>query len=176
MDDLQLHGLLGGGGGSNIKSIQRGSMSLSTGYFNLGISPIDLDSTIVLINNHAPFSSYTNQQLIFRAYLLDDSHLVFNKTNSSPNSIPVNYQIVEFTNVKSLQRGEATIYEGAESIIDIAQIDQSKSLLFYSFMSNDTGSGNRGALMGGRIKNNTQLAFNYGTSSANVSWQLIEFK
>lgn len=179
-------GLVFGGlnsGGSNIKSIQRGSISLGSNTITLSIAPVDLSKTVLILTNEAAAYNKNAGANAIKGEFVDNQTLRFS-TKSFINYGPiVNFFVVEFNNVKSIQRGsfiETFVRDGSIKSRDIAisSVNINKSLIFFSFKTGDGYFGYYGSYaVGAKFMSSTSLRFSVFGDSQDVDlyWQVIEF-
>lgn len=169
---LKGHGIGTGAGGSNIKSIQRGSVTMTAKGQTITISPVDTTKAIVRINYF-----YGSSQIggcLISAELTNSTTITLNQGGSLSYQV-VEWEVIEFNNIKSLQRGIATTTT-ASSDITISSVDTLKSIIFYSHQSTSTST----TLLGNAIRvfllSNTKLQVAQ-REAINLStyWQVIEF-
>lgn len=177
MDDLRLHGLLGGG--SNVKSIQRGSavMNMNVTGIDVALSAIDRNKSIVKItvssNNTAGDNSV---QTSVQAVLTASTLLTLTRTDATNDTVTIAWEVIEFNNVKSKQVGFFTTTSGLD-YVTIANINTQKSILFFSYKSVSSVSNISTSLLSGSINSSTTLMFRQAspTSIKEIYWQVIEF-
>lgn len=181
---LKSHGI-GIGGGSNIKSIQRGEFQLSSPQSqSITISAIDTTKSILKFTVSYPNSGQSSMQpqySAFRGEITNSTTISFTRgVNTSAAYVVISWEVIEFNNVKSLQSGNLSYStNAAESIVTVNSINTSKALLFFSFSTNNSDNDASGALLKGRIISNTSIGFVQncltGGRSVAISWRLIEF-
>ncbi len=173
-----MRGIVKGGlndGGSNIKSIQRGTITLSGTSTNVTISPIDISKSIVLISIEG-----ANIDNAFRV-------LVSGRLTSSTNLLltvgnidyppTVSWQVIEFNNVKSLQRGYTSINSDIQTVT-ISSVNTSKSFLVTSKDATLFDTANFGLwFSSAALTNSTTITFSqlFSNKPGNVAWEVIEF-
>ncbi|OHD22820.1 MAG: hypothetical protein A2Y34_04330 [Spirochaetes bacterium GWC1_27_15] len=161
---------------SNIKSIQRGSVAFAaTATQVVTLAAVDLTKAVVMINYS--FTSNTTPDAAdssYAAVITDSTTLtITRKTGTSSDTHTVNWTVVEFYNVKSLQTGSYLL--ALTGTVTVSNVDPLKSLLFVSAIPGTAGSFPE-VLLRATITNGTTLTFVIGTTSnLNVKWQLIEF-
>lgn len=174
MDDLQLHGLIGGVGKS-IKSIQRGSGSiirLNTSI-TVAIQPVDRTKAVIIIDDHFHRSpNYTK----VKAEWVDDQTIKFTRQASYNNdnwNANFEYYVMEFSSLKNLQRG--SFIAGREGTISIDEIDDvSRVLLLYSYSSDY--SDNYIHTVHLKLLNSNTLSYDTKeTVNDYVNWEIVEF-
>jgi hypothetical protein len=162
--DLGLHGLIGGGG-SNIKSVQRGQLTLSTTQIDITISAVDLTKAIPII------SSYSNQvtaaTTLLRAKLINPTTLRI-YLNTYGNATNVTWDVVEFNNVKSLQIGD-TVDTVATTV---SAVNVNKSMLFASSTATSTAGYYRVSYF---LLDSTTINIKSMPITLTTTWYLVEF-
>lgn len=136
--DLELHGLVGGK--PNIKKILRGSVSTSeigtkkTTTVNISES-VNKDKSIILIQN----ITGTIMSNWFTGDFISNNSVSFTRASSMDLTLyassSLDYTIIEFDNVKSLQKGIIRISGDANkeyTLLLPTGINTQKSLLFYN--------------------------------------------
>ncbi len=169
-----VNGGLNGGGGSNIKSIQRGSHVL---YNVIGqtitIGEVDLTKSIVKITVHADTISYAGPvNRAVKAKLISSTGLNFSVNSAAPVNTYIEWEVIEFNNVKSIQKGDVALSANALKSVTVSPIETSKSVLFISHTSSTTDG--VGYLVSGKVTSPTNIDLRC-MSVSNVYWQLIEF-
>lgn len=166
-------------GGSNIKSIQRGTATLNAvSSLNVSISSVNSQNSIVRITEYYDLSSFGADDIGVTADLTTDTNIFLSRV-SSTGILVVKWEVIEFNNVKSKQKG--TFVAGAATVetVSISSVNRFKSLLFTSVLSDQTDN-NFGRLhFGQEITNDTTLTFYRYLLTAgarNINWQVIEFK
>lgn len=168
-----------GPGGSNIKSIQRGTSVLTNGgasTLNVTISSVNLSKTIVkftslIISTSGSLNSLCN------AKVTTATNLLLTRNSTTGGDITVEWEIIEFNNVKSIQTGNYTL-STMSGTVTITTVDTTKSSLYYSaYNSADTDSYTRTMTGTGKITNATTLTFALATSGVTkiIEWIVIEF-
>lgn len=183
MEDLRLHGLISGGG-SNIKSIQRGTATMETGLTEklIDISTIDMNSAIVMVSGCAYNESYADRAFV-AAEIASNAQIKLIRGYSSTNNNPISWQVVEFNNVKSLQRGSILLPFNSPypPTVDVTvnTINPEKSMLcvsFHTVYSDNSGLAIRNIQGAYNIKNSTTIEFIHSSTKVTAHWELVEFK
>lgn len=170
---------LGLGGGSIIKSIQRGSTSLgSSTNQTVNINAVDLSKAAVYISTRAPQNGYFNTISVEADFLSSTQLRLRRNYGEASLGAIVYWTVIEFEKVKSLQTGRVTYGGLTLSDVTISQINTTKSLLFFSYQhayGNDQGAFNY--LIAGGIVGNTTIRFeSYSqTTPVYITWYVIEF-
>ncbi len=166
--------------GAVIKSIQRGSGSMSTSStsVNIPISQVDLTKSIIRVTLRG---SQTQPARLFVAGKFNsDIELNFQRVVGTGVAV-FEWEVVEFNNVKSMQSGTKTSVETATTITQaISSVDTSKSLLFFSFKSTADSSTVTGAwLMTAKITSDVLLTWqryaSVGSGTTTIEWFVVEF-
>lgn len=171
-DVLKGHGI--GGGGSNIKSIQRGTVTMNAVTKDITISAVDLSKSIVQLTVKSAGSAGAD---CITGELTSATNLkLASGTTGSGNSV-VEWTVIEFNNVKSLQSGTTTQTTTTPVTVTISSVDLTKSILFFTFNTTTFGPTSNAMPMSGKFTNNTTLSFaNYDTTGTKtIKWQVIEF-
>lgn len=188
-----MRGIVKGGlndGGSNIKSIQRGFIQLDNGgaspYTNsITISAVDLTKAIIKItvNGNDPDNTYyTVERHCVKASLTNATTLALYLTAAtiSPYCPSVSWEVIEFNNVKSLQKGTTAMAGTLGSVNQtIAAIDMAKTIIFFSHSM----TGPAGNLLYQNVScvlaSTTQLTFRrliLASVSNSIYWFAVEFE
>jgi hypothetical protein len=167
-----------GGGKKSIKSIQSGEYNFSSGTSNdVSITSVDLTKSIIYFTWAEP-SMVISSNYCVRAIFNSSTQINFS-IGSFGLAIKINWFVVEYENVKSLQSG-ITTHSGGDSTnhtVTISSITTSKSLLFSSFRS----SGSE-VSVSSKINSATQLNFFKHISPSGVardafiSYFVVEFE
>lgn len=176
---------IGFGGGSNIKSIQRGYFSMSASSQNVTISEIDLNSSILFVMARYFTNTFsldsTVSQMAVMGNILNATTINFQKIGSG-TSINVTWQVIEFKNVKSVQKGFSDFArDGINEYgnVTISAIDTAKSIIVssFSYIGNDAYLS---CFSNYKILNATTIQLGRAPSITNARnywhWQVIEFK
>lgn len=164
-------------GGSNIKSIQRGSKIMTSNSNTVTISSIDLTKAIPKITLIGKGGTSNPAACYVSAKITDETTLTLEMGGWDTTYAPtVEWEVVEFNNVKSLQKGSQAI-SAATTNVTITSINMLKSTLFYSYKTTSATLSNMSAAMGGgRINTATQLTFTQlNTDDKTIEWYVIEF-
>lgn len=135
MLDIRDHGgKFGGGRGVKIKSIQRGIKGASNGVLNnTTITAVDLNKTIVFWS--ASWTRGTNPGSIRGDVWLSATNNLAMKleSDSSWPNIAVSYEVIEFSNVKKIQRiayRYGTGYTGGPANLAIQSVNVAKTFVY----------------------------------------------
>lgn len=156
------------GGGSNIKSIQRGVASVNQAL-NITINPVDVTKSIVLITVYSN-GTWGNDHL-YLGYLSSGTNLVIEKGFSNTTG-DIAWQVIEFNNVKSMQRGTFTDVGGFGAITTtktITSVDLSKSMVI-GYIKKDVGSGSNAGETGFNITLTNSTTITVKTSNGGGSF------
>lgn len=155
-------------GGSNIKSIQRGTSTIpsTTNTLTVNISAVDTTKAIVIrtVRNNALAD---NRELDVMAKLTSATTLQLTN-NTALYDVIVDWQVIEFNNVKSLQTGTVS----STQTVTIAAVDLTKSMVIISWIS-------KAPVAYPSLPNSAQLTSNtalyINAYNGNTYWQVIEF-
>jgi hypothetical protein len=170
-----LHGDVGGGGG-NIKSLQKGETSItaSSSSTNITINAVDTSKAIVLISFFGAES--VMERALVKAEITTSTNINLSRFSSaSTNPIDISWVVVEFDNVKSLQKGNFTM-SASPSSISISAVDTQKTLIFVSYNSNSTSTFANRSFLKHYLSTSTSISLvNEGAITHHIHWQAIEF-
>lgn len=183
MNDQYLHGLIGRGGAGVIKEIQRGVASFpklkGATSVNVSISEVDLSCAILKLE-YQPNQHTSPNKLCIMGKLTSSTQ--FNVSRDAGDFQPIDaiyWEVIEFENVKSIQRGDVVLPSASPQslqTVNISEIDPVKSLIFASFKTNEIQVVPSEAMMGYRIYNSTSIQFTRQNGEKTAHWQVIEFK
>lgn len=168
-------------GGGVVRSVQRGSTVLSNdSEVQVTISQVDAAKSIILVNaaSSQTTSDPTNYNVIGK---IVNSNTISLKKRSRSTGTTVFWQVIEFENIASLQKGDfdfITDSSGFQSrTINISPVNLSKSILVFSFEAIHTAT--YGGNFGGELSAEDAITFYYRYGSAGavipVHWQVVEF-
>jgi hypothetical protein len=166
-------------GGAVIKSIQRGTFTMTGVADSITISEVDLGSSVVLLTFVSPSANSPNKMIV-KGELTTSTNLNL-EVNADPlgDDSKVQWTVVEFNNVKSLQTGQYTLQnDNIEETVAISEIDTNKALLFVSFNSNYANISSNGVAafaLSSRIVSTTSIGFEVDLSNSIINWQVVEF-
>lgn len=169
-----------GGGGGVIKSIQRGIAKLdSVSSIDVTINEVDTTSSIVVIKGLTSFygGNYRIFETIHSIELIDSTTIRIQR-GSVDGDCDVVWEVIEFDNVKSLQKGTVSgLTVGVDNDITINSVDVNKTMVFTSFRNSLGTSNSYELLQATYLKNATTLTTKgvTGVDTATVNWQVIEF-
>lgn len=154
---------------------------LATQVQTVDISGFNQANAIVFIDFiPVSYDASYSRAIAIKADLKNEGKLILtrNLNNSSGPSVQISWQIIEFANIKSIQKGELSLMGGSASA-SIASVNLSKSLLVFSFSDPDLTSDSIGryVLLGELLQNSvrfTQYLANR-TQFRVIAWQVIEF-
>lgn len=157
-------------GAKNIKLLQRGRVGFN-GITSVDVATeeINLDKT-VLYFEYTRGSSSVGEQYIMGS-IIDSKTIRFVNTTADTDSGYIEWQLIQFNNVKSVQRGTTS---AGPTTATINEVETTKSLLFTSYRI--TAAYGSYANCAGRLTNSTTINFYFPGGSPIFHWQLIEFK
>lgn len=169
-------GIVRGGlndGGSNIKSIQRGSVNVNATTVNVAISSVDPTKAIVMLAVAGRSSGNSNYNLVSGA-ITSPTNIAF-YIGASGSSTTVDWVVIEFNNVKSFQSGNKVTTLATDSVT-ISNVNMEKSILFYSFSSSDSSATFSNATVSVSLSTGTNIAISqFNAVNKSIQWQVIEF-
>lgn len=169
----------GGGGGANIKSSQKIESYLDTSvqYVDVPITPIDTTVSIVLLSYQSAAADNPSAISIL-AEIINSTTVRVSRAGATGSLVWFNIEVVEFNNVKSLQRGKLTVTSSeGDSNIAITSVNLAKSFAVGSFASSKTEVAIRWVQYRYRLTATNQLRLTLPWDGAGLfAWQVIEFK
>lgn len=154
-------------------SIQRGQRTMVPDIYSnaLTFSAVDLNKSIIRLMIFG--SSNTFRLSHVRAELKSAVSADFTRGYSPSSDVYLFWEVIEFSGAKSVQRGTVTFY-GGNAEITFSAVDPLKSLIFYSYETND---GSPLALATGyTFANNTTANLRMDVNGTNkFTWYLVEF-
>lgn len=171
--------LLAPKGGANIKSVQRGSTTVTATTTNVTITSVDLTKSIVKISFRCASDSVADRSFVTAA--LTSSTNLRLQVDATPTGVTplVQWEVVEFNNVKSKQSGNLSFTASTEQSISITSIDTSKSIIFASFRQTAAATGTGYGCNSFRIIDSTNIGVQRTNAIAGTTvteWQVIGFK
>lgn len=150
----------------NIKNIQRGKSSLSSGDTLVTISPVDLNKTYLNLPSRESWSMATGVNLVCS---IQNTNTLKFSLDATLNPT-ISWEVIEFSNgIKSIQRGIYTSSTNGTNTITVSAIDPNKAIT--NIISSKGGSD-----IYGRIISSTEVEFyKKGSSPFTISWEVIEF-
>lgn len=166
-------------GGSNIKSIQRGTGSIGSGLaqIDVTITAIDLTKSVVKVTyldtaNSAAYASCV------KAEFTSSTNLRLTRGGSTAQSTAVEWEIIEYYSLKSLQTGTlATDGTSLGGTVSITSVDLSKAVLFFTFNNGGTTTTISSGTMTGKLSSSTLITFvnSSEVGSRSIFWFVVEF-
>lgn len=158
--------LLGGG----IKQIISGTSYISSVSKTITISEVDVNKSIIITKYVA---GYGDSIYVYVASKIDNSTSLSFRRGASDGSLYFSYQVVEFNNVKSLQRGEVSFSSQSTVDIIINEVNPLKSLAIVSHYITINGYG---LDIYYYLYNSTTLRVKLPvTGTGVIYWQVVEF-
>jgi len=126
------------GGGSNIKSIQHIATSMAFNELDktINISSIDINKTLVIIE----FPVGLNPSALIAYNFTSSTKLTLSRATGGSAVYNIIVTIIEFTKVKSSQRGFANLTNVTAYSTNITPVDVSKSIVTCYTVSNNTAN------------------------------------
>lgn len=184
MIDIRDHGGIFSGKGRPFKTLQTGIVVLSNKDTIINIDPVDLNSAIVEIdyfvdNNNYATNSHLNHNL-FAIVFIDNQNIKITANNLITSGlVVVSWRVIEFENVKSIQRGINTFSNIRTINVRIENVDINKALVYTSSTAtNSTNTTIPDVWCLGRLENSNTLVLSQQrtTIARTVYWQVVEFK
>lgn len=161
-------------GGSNIKSIQKFSVTIPVGTTtsNQSISGIDLTKTVIRNVSFYPNNPNSAHRGVVKLSLTNSNTVTVTRQDATTYSLVVYFDVIEYKNLKSLQVLNFN-FSALSSNQSISTIDQLKGQVFCTY---DLASGsNAGLLLSSYISSGTQATFEHqNTALTNVTAYVIE--
>lgn len=180
-----LHGQTGGGKKSVIKSIQSGTISIAVGTKTntATISSVDLSKAAIIHNGSRGGTNSSTESALNRVNvtltLTNSTTLTANSyINVTTTATIVSYTIVEFDNIKSIQRGSISIPSGISGTATVTAVDMSKSILLHNGFFTAAANNAQRAFHTLVLTNSTTITAertSTAASDATVNYSLIEF-
>ncbi len=168
-----------GGGGSNIKSIQRGlvSMSYDLAAYTYTINSVDINNSIVRLNNNLSQNGSADQNVLKSAFV-SATQIKIETLSSGATRPNVSWEVIEFKNVKSIQRITKSIPSSLSSDEStISPINRNKTILFFDYTAGGTNDMSYLQLSTFISSDNTISFYRKsGSSNFSVNIQVVEFK
>lgn len=165
------------GGGSNVKSIQRGFVATSNqSSINITIDVIDETKSIVRIF-FKPSAANNTEYDLFMAKITSSTNINLSRKTAYAVAYDVYWEVVEFKNAKSKQSGDLSVNGGYGFVAQsISSVDQQKSMIFVSAKAVNASANIRSALDVVKFDSSTQISVMQANQNRMVHWQVIEFK
>lgn len=160
-----------------IKSVQKGKTVIQSGNSiqTQVISMVDINKSVVVINEGSDQNPPINTCKA-SGYLSAGNQLYLSTHNAVSGATveTVYWQVIEFYNVKSVQRGQ-NAYSEHDNNLAISTVDQTKSLLFSSYKTD--GANQADGIFGLGITSNTNIEIKKGAfGNATLQWYVVELK
>ncbi len=158
---------------SNIKSIQNGSVAIVTpnAVATVTITSVNPNNAVVICSADGGLYPADN---MYTAELTNATTITLTRGNGGSYNGNISWQVIEFNNVKSLQRGLSTVNVGTEVLVAISSVNLAKSMIIASLRTTYAS----GALSYRyRPISAVQIGIIQTVASATsqCAWQVIEF-
>lgn len=155
---------------SNIKSIQRGEATIAGGQLLITIAAVDIDKAIVQISicTNGSSSAYS----CWAGHLMSPTVLVLDCGITS--TAVVSWQVTEFNNVKSLQKGATSVLANPQNV-PIASVVPNKTMVFTSMFGSSATSHAGYAMCEAYLSSSTNLLLRNIINLITVYWYVLEF-
>lgn len=165
-----------GGGGSFVKSVQSGSYRLSSTNHSIAINAVDLDNSIVIIQNTLTNSTSSDaDENRIRAKLSNSTTINLYRLGSS-YTVDLFYHVLEFepSAIKSLQKIEST--SSTSGSWNVNEVDLSKTVVFGSHASTNAYDEIYYHVGGYKMYNSTTVQFQSQASATKYHYiYIVEF-
>lgn len=176
-----------GGGGLSYKSYQAGEVTLTNGYVDVTINPVDTTKSYAAVNGVTRGGTSASLSNFAVAYEWISSTVLRIKRGTQYGTwkdILVSYQIYECDGIKPIQRGVCTITTGAPydayyhyyKDVAINTIVPSKSFIIIHMYSNYTDAGYMVSTRRIVISANLIRFFQYAINAQFICYDIIEIK
>lgn len=159
---------------SNIKSIQRGirnKSSNSSKYQDskiyIPINPINVNNSIIFIS---PQGGNSNSALL--GNIESSTQISLSSYRNYNSSIPYYWTVIEFQNIKNIQKGTASFSSVDSGTININTVNPSKSLVFASYNAPATTNTE---CIGETLDANKIYFVSQGAGVTTMNWAVVEF-
>lgn len=171
-----------GGGGSNIKSIQRGEYTFpyNQNTANITVSGVDLTKSIIKLSYRVANNEMTARDIAIKGKLTTQTNIELKRGVASTTTtfnVYVYWEVIEFNNVKSLQEGDyQMVSSGSVETTTISPVNLDKSVIFFTFSGNSGPSISASMALKVWLSSNAQVSFHPSVYYGLIHWQVIEFK
>lgn len=164
---------------SNIKSIQRGSATINaTNSVDVAITSINLTQSILNFGCSKASGNVAPVTVAVMGKLTNSTNINFS-TDSNAVAITVYWEVIEFNNVKSVQRGDLTINaDNTDIAVTINSVNISKSMAITSCKTGYSTATAIGVVCAAQLTSATNLNVRGAYPSGyavTAHWQVIEF-
>jgi hypothetical protein len=157
---------------SNIKSIQRGSVSLSGTSITVNINPVNTANAIILLSIK-PGGDFSYE--FYKPAFVNGSSFTITSDFLGAACV-IKWQVIEFNNVKSLQTGDTTISTAnTAQTVTVNSVDPTKAILFAHVHGSNNMNADSGIMWNAELTNATTITLLSGFTNVKIAWQLIEF-
>jgi hypothetical protein len=170
----------------NIKSLQSGTANFTISEQTLTVTITEVDTTASVLffsyqRGGSSAGSSTPDKAMVKGVLTNSTTLTFTVGGTAYSPWIIDWQVVTFYNVKSLQRGSALAETPGLSLQQstVTAVDPSRCLLIVSAESTDTAAGNTTSyaqFFRYGIVDATHIGFGTSLPSATFAYQLVEFR
>ena len=161
-------------GGSNIKSIQKITITTdSSTSINQSITSVDPLKSVVFGFKKTSSGNASVDSWNFE--ITSNTNINVSRNTSVVTAQTLLIYVVEFNNVKSLQKGNVTFSTNTTNVA-VTNVNISKSMVFVSMKTTETGSDFDSYNISPELTTNTNLLLTTNSGdSKTTKWQLIEF-
>lgn len=162
-------------GGSNIKSLQRGTGSIAVGSTTTTatIGAVDLTKAIVLVSSYCSSGGPPSISFV-SAVLTNSTTITFTRGSGLNYAATFNWTVIELNNLKSLQSGTFSTTSTPYNL-PISSVNTTKAIAIANWSTTSAIAGE--STMQYDISSSTNVTFSWynGSVTNTVSWFVIEF-
>lgn len=170
-----------GPGGSNIKSIQKGLLTLTTpASQSVAISAVNPSNSVIVVWFNSTTSGIEDHEVAKGDFVNSTTISISRAAADTVGGLAVSWTVIEFNNVKSKQEGLIALNSTSNSLT-ISSVDLNKSIYFCggAIDTNNGYTGNQlvAFMCSPYFTSATSLVFSPRVSkpSMSIKWQVIEF-
>lgn len=181
--DVNLFSLVGTFAGGGIKSIQRGTASISAGAQNKLVAITAVDMTKSIARQITIEATGSVGSVVAMLSLTSNTQLSVDRIYTG-DACNINWEVIEFFGVKSVQTGTTTVNAyTTEQSVTISSVNPLKTLSFISVRTNDNTTGQtNGATWKSQqsyVTSATNLFIRCGSAGSytgSIRWFVVEFE
>lgn len=171
------------GGSEGIQSLQTGVFGISKGSTNVNISINEVDpnkAVVFLLSSRIGSGAHnTPRDALLAIDLTSPTNINVSRAGNG-ESCQFVWCVIEFANIKSLQRGVVNAPFNASNLflVNINTVNVSKSIVVFSYKSLSTANSIGEVMMVGRVLDSTTIRFEVPLdvlSTKEIHWQVVEF-
>jgi len=154
-----------------------GNITGGLSTIDVTISPVDL-SRAVLVFSTRDIGGDLSDQAMVRGDIIDSTTVRFTRGNNSGGNIFIEGQVIEFSNVRRLQRsGVLVTTSGGMTAATIIPVNVNKSIVFASWSASISSSAISSTQVSYRFGGSDSIIFSYSSVfTGAISFQVVEFE